>query len=354
MLYNYLTDLHGLQITFILSDSSDKKFEGFRTNYNKSKFRIVKVNSLNFFGFEYLQIPHTIIKENDVFINVISFKGLLNLMHILTCRKNGVKFVFWGHSRNFQSSSFISILKDKIKIYGLKISDGVLAYTDKEKSRFVKDHKLKESKVFSLNNTVDTIKIKQLQKDYNRGAIKSNLKVINICHLGRLHELRKTETSIKAVTEINLKEENKYRLHIIGEGSEYKFLKRKYSENQNIIFYGAIEDENKIAEIMLGIDFCINAGLIGLNLIHAMAYGKTNVVISSKYHSPEFDYLIDGENGILANDYPEFVSSIIELSKNSALLKKLNQNSYTISMKKYSIKAMCLNFKNAIKCIQET
>jgi glycosyltransferase involved in cell wall biosynthesis len=102
-------------------------------------------------------------------------------------------------------------------------------------------------------------------------------------------------------------------LLIIGDGAEYPYLVDKYSSIKEIVFVGAIEEENELAHYMRRVDFFIHTGLVGLNLVHGMCYGKPSIVLDLPIHSPEIEYLRNEKNGILVRTTAEMKLAIFRL-----------------------------------------
>lgn len=347
--YNYLKEKHGVEVIFLTKEIPNK--DGFSTDENLAKFQIIKLKYISVFGLEFYFIPFDVIKYNSHFIFLLSFRSLLNFQYLLITRLLGKKFYWWGHSKNFSKNSFFSRILDKIKIKLIHFSTGVLAYTEGEKERFLKNN-INPNKVIVLNNTVDTSKIDFLKSNINFNEtekIKNTYSLKNkivIGLIGRLHKLRRTETAIQVFQKLRLKYDN-ISLLIIGDGSEFVNLKENYS-NENIIFVGSIENEEKLAPYMNIIDFFLNPGLVGLNIIHCMAYGKPTITIKRSYHSPEIDYLVSGTNGFISQNKTNFSEHIECLINDSKKLEELSINCLKDS-KNLTIENMALNFLKIYK-----
>lgn len=347
--YNFLKEKHGVEVVFLTKEIPNK--EGFITDENLAKFKIIKLKYITVLGLEFYLIPFEIIKQNSHFVFLLSFKCVLNFQYLLITRLLGKKFYWWGHSKNFSKNSFISRFLDVIKIKLIHFSNGILAYTEREKERFIKNN-INPNKVIVLNNTVDTSKIFFLKSNINFNETKKikntyslkNKIVIGL--IGRLHKLRRAEIAIQVFQKLRLKYNN-ISLLIIGDGSEFGNLKKNYS-NENIIFIGSIENEVKLAPYMNIIDFFLNPGLVGLNIIHCMAYGKPTITIKRSYHSPEIDYLESGTNGFVSQNKRNFYEHIEYLINDSKKLDELSKNCL-LDSKNLTIENMALNFLKIYK-----
>ena len=344
--YNYLIENYNCEVIFLTKEIPER--DGFKTNINEANFKIVKLKSAKLFGLEFFFIPLKFLHKRYNLILLLSFKAFPNSVYLLS-RILGQKVYWWGHSKNFQKDSFLESFKNFIKIIMVKFSSGVLAYTDKEKSRFILKG-VNSEKITVLNNTVDTNNIFKLK---SKVSIESKEALINkyflkgkfvIGLIGRLYNLRNTEDAIKAIINLNKTHKNLILL-IIGDGPEKPLLEKKYSNFSNILFIGSIENEKEISIYMSIIEFFINPGLVGLNLVHTMSYGKSTIIIEKKYHSPEVDFLKNKMNGIISKDsINDFELNIKRLVDDSALREKLNKNAFDFVSQNLTIKMMSENF----------
>ena len=346
--FNFLCKNHNLKIVFLTKEIP--KREGFNTDKNLANFEIIKLKNFSLFGLEFYFIPFEILKSNRHFIFLLSFKSISNFIYLVITRLSGKKFYWWGHSKNFSKNTFFSRLSDKIKIKLINYSRGVLAYTDLEKKRFI-DKKIKPNKIIVLNNTVDTsnindinekLKLEKLDQIKTKYDLSSKV-VIGL--IGRLHKLRNCDIAIETFLKLK-KKYNNISLLIIGGGTELQSLKERF-KNKDVNFIGSIENEKELAPIINNIDFFINPGLVGLNIIHCMAYGKPTITIQRDFHSPEIDYLQCGINGFISKDEKDFYLKIEELINDSVKLYNLSKNCLKKS-KKLSIDNMAKNFINII------
>ena len=133
-------------------------------------------------------------------------------------------------------------------------------------------------------------------------------------------------------------------LLIIGDGSEFDELNQKFGSNEKIFFTGGIEDESELALYMDCVDFFIHTGLVGLNLVHGMCYGKPSLVLDLPIHSPEIEYLINGENGLLLNNVNELKEVILKLLGDKEEVIRLGDNALRSIKMNYNIKSMSNNF----------
>lgn len=351
--YNRLLKETGIKIHFFLTDNN--KHEGFGTNFDEALFNIEKINYISFFGKAFPILPLNFLQRNAIFVSVLSIPTLHLLVYGIFVRMAGGKFYWWGHTKNFSQDNFWSRFKDLIKLSAIIISNGFLAYTDQEAERIAGIKIFKRKKIISLKNTLDSKEIEFAKSLINPESLlirrskyaKPDQLIIGM--IGRMHKNRKTETGI--LTFIDLKKRHKnLKLLLIGEGEDYHVLKTKYLGDRDIIFLGMIENEMKLAPIILSIDFFINPGLVGLNLVHSMMYGKLTVMRGIKIHSPEIEYAKNWENCIISEeDEDNFIDTIDHIIENPEIIVRIGKNAETFATNHLNILTMCKNFTTLVR-----
>lgn len=346
--YNYLVDNYNTDIVFI--SPSIENHDGFHTSYDEAKFKIVQIRKIKFLNFNIFIWPLHYINSKNIIVCVLQGATLFNIFYSILARIKGVPFYWWGHSRNFSKKSKLQSFKDFCKLLSTVFSSGMLTYTDLESKSVKSQLRFLTPKLISLNNTVRTDEIFAFSKSYSPSDI-SDLYFKNFCigMVGRLHLRRFADLGIDSFINASNKNKN-LRLIIIGDGEDYPRLKKKYSFNKNVIFLGAIEDEEILIQYFKIFKFLINPGLVGLNLIHAMCYGKCTLATSRFDHSPEICFLINKFNGIITSPTKEdFSSSLINLINDEKLRDELNTNSIKTVKKDLLIENMANNFLKIVE-----
>ena len=100
-------------------------------------------------------------------------------------------------------------------------------------------------------------------------------------------------------------------------------------------------------------DVFINPGMIGLAILDAFAAGLPVFTTAQASHSPEIDYLINGENGLISDlDIAKFSDSVANVFSDPPLLKQLKINASNTS-EEYSIEKMAENFATGIDLFKQ-
>ncbi|SFA80419.1 Glycosyltransferase involved in cell wall bisynthesis [Rhizobium sp. NFR07] len=87
---------------------------------------------------------------------------------------------------------------------------------------------------------------------------------------------------------------------IIGDGEERAKLEQLGNGASNIHFAGAIDPSDiRLAKAMKLCRAVVVPGYLGLAINHAFAHGRPVITRAHDFHSPEIEYLTDGEDGLL-------------------------------------------------------
>lgn len=346
--YNYIVENNpNIEIIFLTGPFITGK--GFHTKVEDAKFSVKILPVRTFLGLEMYKWPIELLKSADSIVCVISLSSISNILYSAIARIYSIPFFWWGHSMNFAQNGFFERIKDKLKLISISWSTGILAYTDQERENFKKYSFLRKKYVIPLGNTLDTESIISINSELHRHILPHNTLVKQLENksiiglIGRLHEKRNAGLAIELFLEI-LADRKDIVLLIIGDGEEYYRLKECYSSIENIIFLGGIEDEKELAYYMNRIEFFIHTGLVGLNLVHGMCYGKPSLALDLPIHSPEIDYLKNGENGLLLKDIHDMKVAILSLLSNREEIKRMGQNALNDIKTIYNIKRMADNF----------
>ncbi len=183
------------------------------------------------------------------------------------------------------------------KIYPMimfMLYDRVIFYTLESMERAIANNLISKQKARHANNTIDTNHIWQTHSFKINEIPQKRLLVI-----GRLVPYRNIDLLLEYYR--NLKDLlPDIELVVIGDGPEsYKIIAA--AEQDSCIYWkGAIIDEKLIGDEMDKAHAVFMPGHSGLSIVHAFAYGKPYITLSTYTdHPPEIDYLDDSVNGLL-------------------------------------------------------
>lgn len=281
-------------------------------------------------------------KENLTVEFIPGKKNIRNIIkHILYiktfCLKNKIDIIH-SHHRYFDLLSYIISKQIKIKtittvhskVYGKKYvsykSDYLIAVSDSIKKHLVGYFKIKEDKIYTINNFVDP---KEKPKNFNSSELLKQLNIeldnIVLVFIGRFSKEKGVDILLEAFKDIQFNHSNAILL-LVGNGEEIASIKKYYSKfNLKVKIIAPVEniyDYYNIADIIIlpsRVDpfpfIMLEAGLMKKPLIASRVDGIAEFI--------EHDV-----NGILVE--PENVLSLVEglkrLIDNPSLRIKLSEN----------------------------
>lgn len=209
---------------------------------------------------------------------------------------------------------------------------------------------LSREKIFLTYNSPDTETIAlSRQKLLEQGVRTSNPK--RIFHLGRLVKWKRVDLLIEAVSQLSTKHKS-IELYIIGAGPEEAKLKRLAEQNApegTIKFLGSIYDPEALAREIMASSIYVLAGMGGLSINEAMAYGKP--VICSKCDGSEKDLVINGVNGLYFRDgdADDLASKIELLLNDPAGCQAMGEKSLRLIEEKINLATVTQEFVNCFE-----
>jgi glycosyltransferase involved in cell wall biosynthesis len=117
-----------------------------------------------------------------------------------------------------------------------------------------------------------------------------------------------------------------------------------FNSKIKIIQPGLLSDEKTILCFYESMDILISASLsesFGLSIAEAGALGIPSIVQNGSGSS---EIIIDGLNGLVANDEAEFISKLIEFSTNFSLREKLSNNIKTYARENWHIEKVAARY----------
>lgn len=245
-------------------------------------------------------VLHEIISSDLVIVEQAN-KHLVNYMLMILSLLGLNKTAFWGHGWNRQAEgrSFPSAFKRKT----LKFTDWWFAYTDGTKDYLVKEG-FPEGKITSVQNSVDTKSIKNDLKSLGREEILNFKKSLGLSRdakvglfCGSLYKEKCLEFLINAAVKIREKIPE-FSMLIVGDGPDRNIAEEADKRYTWIHYLGPRFGREKA--LCLGAsDLFLMPGLVGLAILDAFAAGLPIVSTDIPFHSPEIEYLADGQNGCI-------------------------------------------------------
>ncbi len=214
---------------------------------------------------------------------------------------------------------------------------------------------ISREKIFLTHNSPDTDVIAQTRTRLEeQGPEPVNPR--RILHLGRLVKWKRVDLLIEAMATLYASYED-IELHIIGAGPEEQRLKKLASQKvpeHSIKFLGSIYDPEALAAEIMTSSIYVLAGMGGLSINEAMAYGKA--VICSKCDGTEKDLVIDGENGFFfrEGDAMDLASKIELLLNDPETCKLMGARARSLIEEKINLETVTQGFMNCFDYLMQS
>lgn len=239
------------------------------------------------------------------------------------------KLILWTHGynrkREFDPARHLS---DKLRIWLLNRADAIITYSQ-HGSSVLKKFINRPEKVFVVPNTLDTRKLVLIRDELElmgKEKIKNEIgfkEAYNITFIGRLLKDKEPDRLIE-VFKIISKELDSAALHIVGDGPYIKEIKN-LSKGLRVKFWGYVTDDYEAGKLLFASDLVVIPGYVGLSVVHSFCFDKPVVTqkrgVNGPFHSPEIEYLIDGQTGFMVNydDNQELAKTVINYLTNKEI-----------------------------------
>jgi len=301
---------------------------------------------------KYLFFQYFIFSIRDYEILIVE-NALNNISYPLSFLLKRKKIILWGHGKDFSAAnpSLLKKVLERFKLFLCKKSDGFLAYTEGVK-QILLNNNIKEKNITVLNNTID---IMSHRKKFlsTKNKIQNKLNSQNsLLFVGRLNKRKKIEFLLDSF--LLMKKMNpSFKLLLVGQGDTtyVNFLKNKYKDN-NIKFLGEITDQQLLCKLYIKSNLFVFPGDVGLGPLHALCYNLIPVIIESRTHNPEREYLNNNNSFIFPSSITKerYASEIIRICSNKIMIEEKQKSSWE-SIKHLTLENMAKNFARGIEKI---
>lgn len=330
----------------------DNPFKGRHDNVHSDWATFKKNCTLNVGSVYLIWQPCTKeIADADLVIVEQANKLLFNYYLMLRKLLLNKKFAFWGHGLNLQISK--TNIFNRFKLTYINRASWWFAYTTGIRDFLVKQG-VNKDKITVVQNAIDTksmnelyhsipeMEVDLLKEQYH---INRNDKVLIYC--GALSKEKNIRFLLDSCIELRSKCSN-FKLFIIGDGPLNKMVQKAADENPWIITTGPKFGRDKALYFRMA-DLFLLPGAMGLAILDSFAFETPIVTIKYDYHGPEFEYIEDDYNAIVAEgNIADYTSKVSELLNNPEKINKLKKAA-GLMIGQYNIQNMVDNFIEGIE-----
>jgi len=290
------------------------------------------------------------VKDADLVIATQENKLVCNLWPLFGWRK--YKFAFWGHGKNMQIVPTLwGKLKEHTKFLTTNRVDWWFVYTRISQLQ-VSRLGFSEDKITNLENSVDTLGLKALCEAVTGDEVEAIRSELSLgggpvgLYIGSLYKDKRLEFLLSAGLLLSQKIPD-FRLVVIGTGPQSVLIKNAQIEYPWLRYVGRQIERSKARYLKMA-SVLLNPGLVGLGILDAFAAGIPIVTTDCGLHSPEIDYLRQGENGYMtANTLEDYVQTVEHILTDTTLASYLQKGCLEAS-NHYTIENMAANFHAGI------
>ncbi|NQV61921.1 MAG: glycosyltransferase family 4 protein [Alphaproteobacteria bacterium] len=216
-----------------------------------------------------------------------------------------------------------------------QMADAMLVYSDRS-AAVTAATGIAPEKIFVAPNTLDTQRLiliasetladaKKCRNSSYAADTRPEPKPFNLLYVGRLYPAKRVDLLLQAARILQDRGRDAHVL-IIGDGEQRAELVQLAKDLTNVRFEAAEYDDKRLAHYFAEADLLVLPDAVGLGVIHGFCNSVPILTTQNgRGHGPEVDYVIEGHNGVFAEDLDPtaFVKQIERLMDDPALVRKL-------------------------------
>ena len=255
----------------------------------------------------------------------------------------------WGQGRTYSTRQ--NAIAGKLKQLLTRRADWFFAYTNLG-AEYVVAQGFPPDRTTVLWNSIDTT---TLQADLNA------VSAAELDSFRTTHDLKKGKTALflggidgrkgmkfllESAREVGTAAPD-FRLLVGGSGEMESTIAREAASGGPVRYLGRLEGKEK-ALALAAADFLMIPEWIGLVAVDSLAAGRPLVSTRHGSHSPEFEYLVEGETLVLSEHEPsEYARAVLDLMKSPERLARMSDRGQ-IMVKDLSVERMADNFVEGV------
>ena len=267
-------------------------------------------------------------READLVIVEQASRLLVNYVLLLLQAAGAARVAFWGHGANLQRHT-AHRAGEYVKRVASRFPHWWFAYTEGAKRRVVALGYPPE-RVTVVQNAIDTTELAALAAgvtDAEVAAFRQRLSLgggpVGI-FVGGLYAEKRLPFLFDAADRLHAQLPD-FRLIVVGSGPDRPAVERAVATRSYARYLGPLFGREKAVALKSSAVFLM-PGLVGLAVLDAFAAELPLVTTAVDFHSPEIEYLRDGDNGILverAEDPAAYAGAVSAVLENSTLRERL-------------------------------
>jgi glycosyltransferase involved in cell wall biosynthesis len=293
------------------------------------------------------------VRRGDLVIVEQASKLLLNYVLFTANEAGFIRLAFWGHGRTTRVRP-LTLLGERAKDFMSRRVHWWFAYNERS-AGYILDLGYPNNRVTRVQNAIDTRSLSAAAAAVSKQQLSDlrtrlGLKGDNVCiFVGGMYTDKRLPFLI-AACEVARQMLPDFEMIFVGGGPERAVVSAAAKRNPWMRYVGPkfVAD---LAPYMLIAKLALMPGLVGLGVLDSFALRVPLVTTDVSYHSPEIEYLQNGENGLIlaeAADPAHYARTVVATLNNPALLEHLRQGCAD-SAALYTVEAMADNFVAGVK-----
>ena len=260
------------------------------------------------------------VRKADLVIVEQASRLLVNYPLHVARRLGGPKLGLWGHGVNLDSTAR-SRVGEFAKRLLVKRADWWFCYTEGTK-RIVVNSGFSARRATVVQNAIDTTSLQRARAEVAPEAQQELRRRLGIgsgpvcLWLSSIYPTKRPEFMVAAFQEIRRLVPDA-ELLVVGDGPLRRVFDGAAETQPGVHVVGALFGKEMVEHASLA-SVIVNPGLVGLTVLDAFALELPMVTCALDLHSPEVEYLVDGENGlilpedVLPADYGGAVAALLQ------------------------------------------
>jgi glycosyltransferase involved in cell wall biosynthesis len=262
------------------------------------------------------------------------------------------RLAFWGHGRNMQARNPNS-WPEKVKRFLSTRVDWWFAYNERS-AVAVRQLGFPEERITLVQNAIDTKGLLGARNALSSEAIEGIKAALTInssnvaIYTGGLYEEKRIPFLLEAAAKVRAQLPD-FHLIIIGGGPQKYLVIEAARKNSWIHYLGPKNDTEKLPHWAIS-KVSLMPGLVGLGILDSFALGVPLITTAYPFHSPEIEYLRDGVNGIMVQNWAcsdTYANAVVSLLKNDHRRQEMIIEGLK-DAEIYTMENMVTNFANGI------
>ncbi len=298
-------------------------------------------------------------RTSDLVIVEQASRLLVNYALLTMQGLGGTRVAFWGHGANLQAHTAApgsEWLKRRVS----QLPHWWFAYTEGSKSR-VTSLGYPGDRVTVVQNAQDTEDLTRAvaaidEPDRRRFREQHDLGDGPVClFLGSLYPEKRVDFLLEAAARVAASIPG-FRLLVVGDGIDRKLVLDATCTSPWIRCTGRLSSLEERAVALSVSDLLLMPGLVGLVALDSFAAGVPLVTTAVDYHSPEIEYVADGENGVVCpdpDDVDAYAAEVVRLLEDRDARSRLVRGGER-ARELFTLQAMVDRFAGGIHAALET